>query len=83
MTQDIQPAINAYQPDIIECPYTAEQTLRQSAPVYHDKINDIYLVSSFELVDHVLNHPECFSSRFVDKLERHTDVPKEVAAILA
>ena len=82
MTQHTLQPVNAYHPDVIECPYEIEKSLRQSAPVYHDATNNIYLVSSFEHVDYVLTHPDLFSSRFVNKLEGNVDIPPEVAEIL-
>jgi cytochrome P450 len=74
---------HSYAPEIIECPWAFDAALRAEAPVYYDDVNDIYVVSSYELVREVLTDPERFSSRYMEKFVSKDPFPEEVAAIYA
>lgn len=74
---------NAYDPDIIRCPWAFDAALRDQAPVFHDEHNQIYLISSYELIDQVIHDPERFSSRYMEKMVAKEPLPPEVMAIYA
>jgi cytochrome P450 len=75
--------IDAYDPDIIECPWSTDRALRAEAPVYYDSTNDIYLVSSYALIDRVIKDPAQFSSRYMEKFLGKELPPPEVLEIYA
>ena len=70
MTLEQFQGAHSYTPEIIECPWAFDAALRAEAPVYYDDVNDVYVVSSYDLVREVLTDPERFSSRYMEKLVR-------------
>lgn len=74
---------DAYNPEIIRCPWAFDAQLRAEAPVYHDEKNGIFLVSSYALVEEVIKDPETFSSRYMEKMIAKEPFPPEVLAIYA
>jgi cytochrome P450 len=74
---------NSYDPSIIECPWPFDAALRAEAPVYYDIVNEMYVVSSYRLVQEVLSDSARFSSRYMEKFVSKDPFPSEVAAIYA
>lgn len=74
---------DSYNPETIECPWKYDALLREEAPVYYDEANDMYLVSSHELVHEVLHKPEVFSSRYMEKMLSKEPFPMEILQIYA
>jgi cytochrome P450 len=83
MTLEQFQGAHSYTPEIIECPWAFDAALRAEAPVYYDDVNDVYVVSSYDLVREVLTDPERFSSRYMEKFVSKDPFPDEVAAIYA
>jgi cytochrome P450 len=54
--------IDPFAPDTVECPYQFYAAMRQEAPVHHVPGRDIYIVSRYADIEHVLANPEIFSS---------------------
>lgn len=73
----------SYDPKTIECPWHYDAMLREQSPVYHDQANDMYVVSSYELVSEVLHHPELYSSRYLPKMLSKEPFPDDIMAIYA
>ena len=73
----------SYDPKTIECPWHYDAKLREQSPVYHDTANDMYVVSSYELVSEVLHHPELYSSRYLPKMLSKEPFPDDIMAIYA
>ncbi len=46
-----------------EDPFSIYRDLRTEAPVYHPPNTNIYLVTTWDDIVHVTQHPEVFSSR--------------------
>jgi len=82
MLDEIQ-GTQSYDPKVIECPWAFDAGLRAEAPVYFDEANDIYVVSSYRLVQEVLTDPARFSSRYMEKFVSKEPFPEEVMAIYA
>lgn len=74
---------DSYDPATIECPWHYDAALREQAPVFHDKKNDMYVVSKHALINEVIHNPEVYSSRFMEKLVSKEPPPEEVMAIFA
>ena len=74
---------NSYEPATIECPWKYDALLREKAPVHHDKDNDMYVVSNYELVNEVLMHPELYSSRYMEKMLSKEPFPTEIMEVYA
>lgn len=74
---------NVFDPKIIECPWAFDALLRQRAPVYFDEAHNIYLVSTYELISYVLQSPDLYSSRYMEKMLSKEPFPDEVLAIYA
>ena len=55
--------INFFDPDLQNDPFQHYADLRQEAPVYQDPTTNIFHVSRFEDVRHVLQHPQTFSGK--------------------
>lgn len=72
---------HSYDPKTVECPWKFDAELRAKAPVYHDTLNDIYVVSSYELIQEVLQKPALYSSRYMEKMLSKVPFPDEVMAI--
>jgi cytochrome P450 len=58
-------SIDPFAPDTIECPFAFYQALRREAPVYMLPRLGYFVVSRFEDIQHVVMHPEIFSSTLV------------------
>jgi cytochrome P450 family 142 subfamily A polypeptide 1 len=52
-------------PEILQCPYHYDKTLREEAPVYQDPTSGVYIVSTYELVREAHKTPAVFSNEFV------------------
>ena len=72
---------DSYNLATIECPWKYDQLLRENAPVYHDKSNDMFVVSSYEMVSEVMLHPDLYSSRYMEKMLSKEPFPPEVMEI--
>lgn len=72
---------HSYDPKTVECPWKYDAALRAAAPVYFDKANDIYVVSSYDLIQEVLQKPNLYSSRYMEKMLSKEPFPDEVMAI--
>ena len=62
---EVQPALDALNlvdPQSLECPYGAYQTLRDQAPVYQVPQTGFYVVSRYDLVMDAVRNTEVFSS---------------------
>jgi cytochrome P450 len=55
--------INFFDPGLQNNPFQHYADLRQEAPVYQDPMTNIFHVSRFEDVRHVLQHPQIFSGK--------------------
>lgn len=55
--------INFFDPGLQNNPFKHYADLRQEAPVYQDPMTNIFHVSRFEDVRHVLQHPQIFSGK--------------------
>ena len=56
--------INPLAPDVLACPYSFNQQLREQAPVYHCPITDIYFVSDYDNVVDIAKNEKRFSNEF-------------------
>lgn len=72
---------HSYDPKTVECPWKYDAELRAKAPVYYDEINDIYVVSRYDLIQEVLQKPALYSSRYMEKMLSKVPFPEEVMAI--
>ena len=66
-TQDNRtlPEMHLMDPEILQCPYHYDKTLREEAPVYQDATSGVYIVSTYELVREAHKTPAVFSNEFV------------------
>jgi cytochrome P450 len=55
---------NMFDPDMIECPYTAYSELRRTAPVFEVPGLGFYVVSRYEDIARVVRDPATFSSEY-------------------
>lgn len=74
---------HSYDPKTVECPWKYDSALRAEAPVFYDAINDIYVVSRYDLIHEVLQKPALYSSRYMEKMLSKVPFPDEVMAIYA
>ena len=72
-----------YDPAIIECPWHYDAALRAEAPVFHDKKNDILIVSNYELIKQVIHDPDTYSNNVLEKFMSKEPFPDEIMAIYA
>lgn len=72
-----------FDPEIIECPWPYDAALRENAPVYHDEKNDMFTVSSYELIREVVQDFETYSNRYIEKLFSKEPLPMEIMQIYA
>lgn len=80
---DILSKTDSYDPATVECPWAYDAALRDEAPVFYDEANDMYVVSSYEVITEVIQNPEVFSSRFMEKLLGKEPFPDEILGIFA
>lgn len=83
MSEELLSKTHSYDPQTVECPWAYDAALRAHAPVHFDDKNDIYVVSSYDLIREILRSPERFSSRYMEKMMSKAMPPPEVLAILA
>jgi cytochrome P450 family 142 subfamily A polypeptide 1 len=58
------PDMHLMDPEILQCPYHYDKTLREEAPVYQDPTSGVYVVSTYELVREAHKTPAVFSNEF-------------------
>lgn len=73
--------ISPFDPRLVEEPFDYYRQLREEAPVHRDPNTHITMVSSYELVTHVLRSPEIYSNRFGATLSAKAAQRQEVVAI--
>jgi cytochrome P450 len=79
-TMGVESNVNPLSPAIVECPFGYFAQLRRQPPVYvHD--GRFFLISRYEDVQHVLLHPEIFSSAGSPGVRRK--LPPEVVKVMA
>ena len=69
-------------PEVISCPFNANQVLRQQQPVYLVPGTDIYYVSTHSLIREALRRPYDFSSRFMAEFEGNLAEDEEIQTII-
>ena len=74
---------DSFDPDVIQCPMHYDAALREQAPVFHDKKNDMYVVSTHKLINEILHDPDTYSSRYMEKMFSKDPFPDEIMAIYA
>lgn len=74
---------SAYDPEILRCPWEFDRQLRAEAPVYLDAARNVYLVSSYELMNEVIQDTTNFSNRYLPKVVGTEPFPPEVLEIYA
>ncbi|MEQ8716797.1 MAG: cytochrome P450 [Acidimicrobiales bacterium] len=65
------------------CPFDVDSRLRAEAPVYHEPVDDIWVVSRYDDVQDALRRPEVFSNRFGRIIRSRDRLPAEALEILA
>jgi len=60
---DGDPAIDSLDRKLYDDPWATYTWLRREAPVYHDEINELWVVSRHADVTHVSRHPEIYCNR--------------------
>lgn len=67
-------------PEVQRCPFPLYTRLRSEAPVYRDPVTGFHVVTRYEDIVHVTQHPELFSNTTTQIFNRaHSPVAAEVA----
>lgn len=75
--------IDFLSPEVITCPFDANQVLRKHSPVYLVPGTDMYYVSSHALIKEAMRRSEEFSNRFMADIEGNIAEDKEIQAIIS
>lgn len=65
-------------PEVQKCPIPFVRTLLEQAPVYLDPGTEMYIVTRYDDIAYVNNHPEIFSNRTAVVINRQSAVSDEV-----
>ena len=82
MTLETADDFDLLSPEIISCPFQANQILRKQKPVYLVPGTDIYYVSTHSLVKEALKRTDDFSSRFMAEFEGDIAADEEIQTII-
>jgi cytochrome P450 len=74
---------NIMDPELIECPFHHWDQLRREAPVFQDPMTGIFMVSNYDLVCELNNHPDIFSSKLAGQFGNTADISEEEAQRMA
>ena len=82
--EEIKPEdIDFLAPEVITCPFDANQVLRKHRPVYLIPGTDMYYVSSHALIKEAMRRSEEFSNRFMADIEGNIAEDSEIQAIIS
>jgi cytochrome P450 len=71
--------VNFFDPEISECPYSAYKVLREQAPVWHDSVSGMFVITRYEDIKEILIDTERFrNARDRSKLNRQAETIKEL-----
>ena len=71
--------VNFFDPEISECPYSAYKVLRDQAPVWHDNVSGMFVITRYEDIKEILIDTERFrNARNRTKLNPQAETIKEL-----
>jgi len=71
--------VDFFDPEISECPYSAYKVLREQAPVWHDSVSGMFVITRYEDIKEILIDTDRFrNARDRSKLNRQAETIKEL-----